>query len=115
MRTLVFKGKDRLWPTVTWEGSSLSIQYLGLEDEDVSIVETNSIDFEDFFLHLDKGGSIFVTVKPDTINQVESSFEESDFRLALRRNLPSLAKTMFENEMRFSHLNNESGDVKSWK
>ena len=65
MKTLVIKGRDRLWPTVTWTGSNLSIQYLGSEDDDVTIEETNTIDFDEFFRHLDNGGSIFLTVKPD--------------------------------------------------
>jgi hypothetical protein len=40
MRTLVIKGKDRLWPTVTWTGTNLIVYYLGADDDDVTIRET---------------------------------------------------------------------------
>ncbi len=64
MKRLIIKGKDRMWPTVIWQGSQLVVYYLGESDEDVQVRETNAIDFEEFFLHLDRGGSVFVTTKP---------------------------------------------------
>jgi hypothetical protein len=65
MKRLIIKGKDRMWPTVIWQGSRLVVYYLGEDESDVKVKETTGIDFEEFFLHLDKGGSIFVTVKPE--------------------------------------------------
>ncbi len=64
MKRLIIKGKDRMWPTVIWQGSQLVVYYLGEDENDVNVKETNGIDFEEFFLHLDRGGSIFVTTKP---------------------------------------------------
>ncbi len=65
MKRLIIKGKDRMWPTVIWQGSQLVVYYLGEDENDVNVKETNGIDFEEFFLHLDRGGSIFVTTKPN--------------------------------------------------
>ncbi len=70
MKTLVIKGKERLWPTVTWADTNLSLLYLGSEDDDVTFREASSIDFEEFFLHLDRGGSIFKMEKPETKDQI---------------------------------------------
>jgi hypothetical protein len=89
MKALVFKGKDRLWPKVTWEGTNLTLYYLGADDEDVSIRETNEIDFDEFFLHLDRGGSIFVTVRPPQPDRIETRLaDDTDFRRTLRGMLP---------------------------
>lgn len=66
MKRLIIKGKDRMWPTVIWQGSRLVVYYLGEDESDVKVKETTGIDFEEFFLHLDKGDSIFVTIKPTT-------------------------------------------------
>lgn len=64
MRRLVIKGEGRLWPTVTWRDSQLVVFYLGEEDNEVSIEETHVIDFEELLLRLDRGGSVFITMKP---------------------------------------------------
>jgi len=64
LRKLVFKGKGAIWPTVTWQGTGLIIYYLSEDDDDIVIKETRGINFDEFFLHLDCGGSIFVTTKP---------------------------------------------------
>lgn len=64
MKRLIMKSKDRMWPTVIWQGSKLVVYYLGEDESDVEVRETPGIDFEEFFLHLDRGGSIFVTMKP---------------------------------------------------
>ena len=53
-----------MWPTVIWQGTNLRVYYLGEKEDENHIKETNGIDFEEFFLHLDKGGSIFITIKP---------------------------------------------------
>jgi len=116
MKTLVIKGKDRLWPTVTWAGSNLSIQYLGSEDEDVTVKETNTIDFEEFFLHLDNGGSIFLTVKPEAPTHPDyTPREETGFRRNLRRMLPELAESYFDQGEGLSALNWETEEVRLWK
>jgi len=64
MKRLIIKSKDRMWPTVIWQGTQLVVYYLGENEDDVEVKETRGIDFEEFFLHLDRGGSIFVTLKP---------------------------------------------------
>lgn len=64
LRKLIFKGKGAVWPTVTWQGTELIVYYIGENDDDIVIKETKGINFDEFFLHLDCGGSIFVTTKP---------------------------------------------------
>lgn len=64
MRRLVVKGEGRMWPTVTWRDSQLVVYYLGEEDDEVSVEETRKIDFEDLLLRLDRGSSVFITMKP---------------------------------------------------
>ena len=94
MRTLVIKGKDRLWPTVTWDGTNLIVYYLGADD-DVSIRETKEIDFDELFLHLDRGGSIFMTMRQPQLDQlVETSKNESGFMWTIRGMLPDLVENM---------------------
>ena len=115
MKTLIIKGKDRLWPTVTWAGSNLSIQYLGSEDDDVTITETNSIDFEEFFLHLDNGGSIFLSVKPDAPDRYDGPREEAGFRRALKKNLPELAEALLDRGEGLSAQNWGPEEIRSWK
>jgi hypothetical protein len=116
MKTLVIKSRDRLWPTVTWAGSNLSIQYLGSEDDDVTVKETNTIDFEEFFLHLDRGGSIFLTVKPDaTIHPDYQLGDEAGFRRTLSRMPPELAETHIGRGEGLSALNRESKEIRTWK
>jgi hypothetical protein len=63
MKRLTLKGKNRIWPTVTWPETSIVVFYFSEDDTKVEIKETQGIDFEEFFLHLDRGGSIFVTLK----------------------------------------------------
>lgn len=115
MKTLVIKGRDRLWPTVTWTGSNLSILYLGSEDDDVTIKETNTLDFEEFFLHLDNGGSIFLTVKPDAPDSYDEPPEKTDFRRALKKNLPELAETLLDRGEGLSSTNLGPEEIRSWK
>jgi len=115
MKTLVIKGKDRLWPTVTWASSDLTIQYLGSEDDDVTIRETNTLDFEEFFLHLDRGGSIFLTVKPDAPDGYDGPREESGFRCALNKNLPELVEDHMDPGVGMSAQNWGPEEVRSWR
>jgi len=114
MKTLVIKGKDRLWPTVTWAGSDLTIQYLG-SDDDVTIMETNTLDFEEFFLHLDRGGSIFLTVKPDAPDSYDGPREETGLICALNKNLPELAEDHMDPGVGMSAQNWGPEEVRSWR
>ena len=66
LKRLVIKGKNRLWPTVIWQGTQLVVYYIDEDKDEVEIRETRGIDFEEFFLHIDKGGSVFVTNKPQS-------------------------------------------------
>lgn len=63
MKRLTLKGKDNVWPTVIWQETSIIVYYLSEDDTKTEVRETHGIDFEEFFLHLDRGGSIFVTLK----------------------------------------------------
>ncbi len=115
MKTLVIKGKDRLWPTVTWAGSDLAIQYLGSEDDDVTVRETNTLDFEEFFLHLDNGGSIFLTVKPDAPNRIDKIHKKTGFRHALKKHILELAMTSPDRGDGLDALNWETEEIRPWK
>jgi len=63
MKRLTLKGKDNVWPTVIWQETSIIVFYLSEDDTKTEMKETHGIDFDEFFLHLDRGGSIFVTLK----------------------------------------------------
>jgi hypothetical protein len=78
MKRLIMKSKNSLWPTVVWKGSRLLVYYLGENEDEVEVRETREIDFEEFFLHLDKGGSVFVTLMPRTSSQVDDGPLESE-------------------------------------
>jgi len=71
MKRFLIKPKDRLWPTVLWQGTQLVVFYLNEVDDSVEVKETRGINFEEFFLHLDRGGSIFVTMKPQDVDREE--------------------------------------------
>jgi hypothetical protein len=114
MKTLVIKGKDRLWPKVTWAGSDLAVQYLGSEDDDVTIRETNTLDFEEFFLHLDRGGSIFLTVKPQTSHD-ERPCDVSGFSRDLRESHPKLADGLNDQVVGLRATNWGPEEIRSWK
>jgi hypothetical protein len=114
MKTLVIKWKGRLWPKVTWADTNLSILYLGPEDDDVTIREANSVDFEEFFLHLDRGGSIFLTVSPDTPDRNDGPREETGFRRALKKSLPHPAEPLLERGDGLGATNWESEELRSW-
>ncbi len=68
MKRLIMKSKNNLWPTVVWKGSQLLVYYLGENEDDIEVRETSEIDFEEFFLHLDKGGSVFVTMMSRSVS-----------------------------------------------
>lgn len=89
MRTLVFKSTDNLWPTVTLEGSRLLVYLIGEEVSDVSIKEAQEIDIEELILHLDRGGSIFLTMRPQQECDSEQPNNRSEFSRVVRKILPS--------------------------
>lgn len=64
MDKLVIKSEGKLWPTVVWGKTSLMVYYLGEDPEDVSVKQTNGIDFDELLLHIDKGGSVFISSSP---------------------------------------------------
>jgi hypothetical protein len=64
MKRLIIKSKNRMWPTVIWQGTQLVLYYIGEDEGDIEVRKTRGIDFEEFFLHLDRGGSIYATMKP---------------------------------------------------
>ncbi len=76
LRRLVIKGKGKMWPTVTWLGTQLVVYYLSDYEDEVVVRETSGIDFDEFFLHLDCGGSVFVTVKPVGADTVGNSVQK---------------------------------------
>lgn len=64
MKRFVFKGGDRVLPSVMLPDSQLVIYYLGGDDESVYVEETRVIDFEELLLRIDRGDSAFITLKP---------------------------------------------------
>ena len=73
-----------MWPTVIWQGSQLVVYYLGEDESDVNVKETNGIDFEEFFLHLDRGGSVFVTMKPSDSHVIDNAHADRESTRDLR-------------------------------
>jgi hypothetical protein len=63
MSKIIFKTKDTLFPIVSWQDSQIIVYYFGENACDVEIKETKGIDFEELLLHLDHGGSVFITNK----------------------------------------------------
>jgi hypothetical protein len=80
----------------------------------VTIKEANSIDFEAFFLHLDNGGSIFLTVKPEA-KQNEKPRDEIGFKRSLKKIHPELAEGQMDQGVGLSALNWETEEMRSWK
>jgi hypothetical protein len=78
MKRLIMKSKKSMFPTVVWQGSQLVVFYLGEDENEVEVRETNELNFEEFFLHLDRGGSVFVTMMPNSVSQVTDSYPESE-------------------------------------
>lgn len=64
MKRLIIKDSNSIFPTVIWQGTQLVVFYLGENDEEVEVRETRGIDFDELLLHLDRGGSVFLTVMP---------------------------------------------------
>lgn len=64
MRKYFVKAEGSLWPTVIWQGTRLVVYYMGDDPEDVQVRETRGIDFDELLLHVDRGGSVFITTQP---------------------------------------------------
>jgi len=64
MNKYFIRAADKLWPTVIWQGTQLVVYYMGDDPDDVQVRETYGIDFDELLLHIDRGGSVFITTKP---------------------------------------------------
>ena len=62
----MYKKEGSMWPKVTWGGSGIVLFYLGTEPDDVIVEEAQEVDFEELLLRLDAGGSVFMTLKPES-------------------------------------------------
>ena len=63
---LIYKEEGRMWPKVAWGDSRIVLFYLGAEPDDVTVEEVQEVDFEELLLRLDTGGSVFMTLKPES-------------------------------------------------
>ncbi len=59
-------GEGESFPRVGREGSHLVVYYLGEDPDDVIVREETELDFRELMSRLDSGGSVFVTMKPDS-------------------------------------------------
>ena len=64
MSKIFVKVDGKLWPTVLWQKTQLVVYFMGDEPDDVEVRETHGIDFDEVLLHIDRGGSVFITTKP---------------------------------------------------
>ena len=65
MRKYFVRAEGSVWPTVIWQGTRLVVFYMGDEPDDVQVRETRGIDFDELLLHIDRGGSVFITTQPE--------------------------------------------------
>jgi len=64
MSRLAFRHKEDFWPTVRWGDSKLVAYYLGENEDDVSLVESDGLDVKELVSRLERGESVFMTMKP---------------------------------------------------
>lgn len=64
MTKYFIRAQDKVWPTVIWQGTQLVVYYMGDDPKDVEVRETRGIDFDELLLHIDRGGSVFITTRP---------------------------------------------------
>jgi hypothetical protein len=57
------KNDKNLRPPAIWQKTKLLVYYMGDEPNYVSVRKTNDKDFDEVLLHIDKGGSIFITTE----------------------------------------------------
>ena len=72
MSRLAFRHEDDFWPTVRWGDSKLVAYYLGEDEEDIRLVESDGLDLEELVSRLERGESVFMTMKP--LNGFENEF-----------------------------------------
>ncbi len=60
-------GEGEALPRVGREGSHLVVIYLGEDPDDVIVREETELDFRELMSRLDSGGSVFVAIKADGI------------------------------------------------
>lgn len=87
MKRLIIKSKNSVFPTVVWQGSQLVVFYLGEDEDEVEVRETSEINFEEFFLHLDRGGSVFVTMMPGSVPNIPDDHQELETSELLQENM----------------------------
>lgn len=64
MSKIFVKAEGKIWPTVLWQNTELVVYFMGEDPDDVEVRQTRGIDFDEVLLHLDNGGSVFLTRKP---------------------------------------------------
>lgn len=64
MSKIFVKTEENVWPTVLWQNTELVVYFMGDDPDDVEVRSTRGIDFDEVLLHLDLGGSVFITRKP---------------------------------------------------
>lgn len=79
MNRLTLKKANRMWPTVQWRNTQILVYYLGEKEDDNKAYFTNGIDFEELLIHLDRGGSVFVTTLPKKEqNKITKGYSEKE-------------------------------------
>lgn len=64
MSKIFVKTEENVWPTVLWQNTELFVYFMRDDPEDVEVRSTRGINFDEVLLHLDLGGSVFITRKP---------------------------------------------------
>jgi len=83
----LIKNNDKFWPTVLWQGTSIVTYYIDDLSDDVKIRESRGIDFDELLLHIDRGGSIFLTTQPKS-KEVFESQDSNEPVLSVTKNQP---------------------------
>ena len=79
MNRLTLNKADKMWPTVIWRKTQIIVYYMGENVDDNKAYLSNGIDFDEFLLHLDKGGSVFVTTLPtNELGNESKNFQEQE-------------------------------------
>lgn len=78
MSKIYVKTEGKLWPTVLWQKTQLVVYYMGDNPDDVEVRETRGIDFDEVLLHIDRGGSVFITTKPVEQGKIEHRTQSLD-------------------------------------
>ncbi|MBS7637280.1 hypothetical protein KEJ49_00075 [Candidatus Bathyarchaeota archaeon] len=73
MRKLVIKEEGKIWPILLWSDRKFIIYYVGEREEDIIVEETRKMDFENILENLEKGKSVFITMRPVRAQDLEMS------------------------------------------